>query len=139
MYTYYVNYHRHTTNSHMCMQYVLVCPLLLRLMETANRDEALRCLGKAQTALREGRVEAAEKFASKSLRLCPTEEAKGKSCSIEKPFVYMMYSGTLTKVSDEQTPVLFPNLRITSVLDNIDILIKRIYFNIFFQQSSRTN
>ena len=65
-------------------------------METANRDEALRCLGKAQTALREGRVEAAEKFTSKSLRLCPTEEAKGKSYFSEIPFVYIMYSFTLT-------------------------------------------
>lgn len=61
-----------------------------RLMETANRDDALRCLAKAQTALREGRVEDAERLVSKSLRMCPTEQAKGKPCSTEKPFVYIV-------------------------------------------------
>ena len=47
-------------------------------METANKDAALQCLNKAKQALNEGRAETAEKLAKKSLRLCPTEQAKGK-------------------------------------------------------------
>ena len=47
-------------------------------METANKEAALQCLNKAKQVLKEGRNEVAERLAKKSLRLCPTEEAKGK-------------------------------------------------------------
>ena len=47
-------------------------------METANKNAALQCLDNAKKALKEGKPEAAEKLANKSMRLCPTEQAKGK-------------------------------------------------------------
>ena len=47
-------------------------------MESANRDEAKKCLRKAKSALKSGAKEEAEKFASKSLRLCYSKEAEGE-------------------------------------------------------------
>ena len=42
----------------------------------SNRDEAIRCLNLAEKFLTEGRLEKAEKFVQKSLRLFPTDRAK---------------------------------------------------------------
>ena len=52
-------------------------PLNLTLMESANREEAKRCLNKARHALYSGVVTEAERLAKKSLRLCSTKEAEG--------------------------------------------------------------
>ncbi len=46
-------------------------------MEAANKNAALQWLGKAKVALQEGKTEEAERLASKSLKLCPTEYTKG--------------------------------------------------------------
>ncbi|XP_064382533.1 dnaJ homolog subfamily B member 14-like [Halichondria panicea] len=45
-------------------------------MEAANKNAALQWLGKAKVALQEGKTEEAERLASKSLKLCPTEYTK---------------------------------------------------------------
>lgn len=42
-----------------------------------NKDEAYRCLDRAQYYLNEGDVEKAEKFITKSKKLFPTAEADG--------------------------------------------------------------
>lgn len=42
-----------------------------------NRDQAERCLKKAQSAYHAGQFEAARRLASKSNRLCPTISAQG--------------------------------------------------------------
>lgn len=46
-------------------------------MESANKEEAKRCLQKAVAALKGGDIQYARKLASKSYRLCPTDEAQG--------------------------------------------------------------
>lgn len=43
-----------------------------------NKDEAYRCLDRAEYYINEGDVEKAEKFINKSKRLFPTSEADGK-------------------------------------------------------------
>lgn len=43
-----------------------------------NKDEAYRCLDRAQYYINEGDVEKAEKFINKSKKLFPTSEADGK-------------------------------------------------------------
>lgn len=43
-----------------------------------NKDEAYRCLDRAQYYISEGDIEKAEKFINKSKRLFPTSEADGK-------------------------------------------------------------
>lgn len=48
------------------------------IMESANRDEAERCLEKARLALKSGKIDYAYKLALKSLRLCSTPEGIGK-------------------------------------------------------------
>ena len=50
-------------------------------MESANKDEALRCLEKAKTALADGDIEKAKRLTDKSLRLCATHQAKGTTGS----------------------------------------------------------
>ena len=47
-------------------------------METANKSEAERCLGIAVEARKGGDIGRARRLASKSLRLCFTQQAKGK-------------------------------------------------------------
>ena len=47
-------------------------------MESANKGEARRCLEKAKQAFNRGEIKVAERLVSKSLRLCSSEEAKGK-------------------------------------------------------------
>ena len=47
-------------------------------MESANREEAKRCLLKAQDAFKGGDVSYAKKLALKSLKLCYTFEAQGR-------------------------------------------------------------
>ncbi len=57
---------------------ITVLPLFVQIsMEAANKNAALQWLGKAKVALQEGKTEEAEKLASKSLKLCPTEYTKG--------------------------------------------------------------
>lgn len=46
-------------------------------MEPANKDEAKRCIEKAQIALESGKVEYAHRLAVKSLKLCSTPEGIG--------------------------------------------------------------
>lgn len=46
-------------------------------MESANKDEAVRCLKKAEEALAGGDVAKAKRLTAKSLKLCQTPEAKG--------------------------------------------------------------
>jgi len=43
-----------------------------------NKDEAYRCLDRAEYYIIEGDVEKAEKFINKSKKLFPTSEADGK-------------------------------------------------------------
>jgi len=43
-----------------------------------NKDEAYRCLDRAEYYIAEGDVEKAEKFINKSKKLFPTSEADGK-------------------------------------------------------------
>ena len=47
-------------------------------MESANREEAKRCLNLAKGALKSGDVLYAKRLAKKSLKLCPSLEAEGK-------------------------------------------------------------
>lgn len=44
----------------------------------SNRDEADRCIGIAAQALRESKMEKAEKFLKKAEKLFPSQKAKGK-------------------------------------------------------------
>ncbi len=48
-------------------------------MDSANRDEAVRCLEFARGALRKGDVAKAKRLAEKSLRLCHTKEGAGEA------------------------------------------------------------
>lgn len=50
-------------------------------MESANKEEAKRCLQKAVAALKQGKTLYAQKLALKSIRLCPTTEAQGQDTS----------------------------------------------------------
>jgi len=43
-----------------------------------NKDEAYRCLDRAEYYISEGDIEKAEKFINKSKKLFPTSEADGK-------------------------------------------------------------
>lgn len=43
-----------------------------------NRDEAERCIGIAVQALREAKIDKAEKFLNKAEKLYPSQKAKGK-------------------------------------------------------------
>lgn len=43
-----------------------------------NRDEAERCIAIAVQALREAKIEKAEKFLNKAEKLYPSQKAKGK-------------------------------------------------------------
>jgi len=43
-----------------------------------NKDEAYRCLDRAEYYIIEGDIEKAEKFINKSKKLFPTSEADGK-------------------------------------------------------------
>lgn len=43
-----------------------------------NKDEAYRCLDRAEYYISEGDIEKAEKFINKSKKLFPTAEADGK-------------------------------------------------------------
>lgn len=45
----------------------------------SNRDEAERCIEIAVTALRQSKLEKAEKFLRKAENLYPTQKAKGTS------------------------------------------------------------
>lgn len=47
-------------------------------MESANKEEAKRCLNKAKDAFQSGNVSYAKKLTQKSLKLCATQEARGK-------------------------------------------------------------
>ena len=47
-------------------------------MEAANKGEAERWLRLAATALKDGDLEKAQRFAAKSLSLCFTQQAQGK-------------------------------------------------------------
>lgn len=42
-----------------------------------NRDEADRCIAIAVQAIRDGKIERAEKFLKKAEKLFPTQKAKG--------------------------------------------------------------
>ena len=53
-------------------------------METANRDEAERCLKLAREAKAAGQMDKAKRLAEKSVRLCSTEQARG-----ERSLVYV--------------------------------------------------
>lgn len=44
----------------------------------SNRDEAEKCIQIAAQALRESKIERAEKFLKKAEKLYPTQKAKGK-------------------------------------------------------------
>ena len=46
-------------------------------MEYANRDEAVRCLEYARSALLSRDISKARRLAEKSLHLCPTQECRG--------------------------------------------------------------
>ena len=48
-------------------------------MESANRDEAEKCIKRGRAALKSGRLEFALKLALKSLKLCSTPEGIGKA------------------------------------------------------------
>lgn len=52
-----------------------------------NRDEAERCIEIAIKALREAKIEKAEKFLKKAESLYPTRKAKGFVCFILLSFV----------------------------------------------------
>lgn len=49
----------------------------------SNRDEAERCIEIAAQALRDSKMEKAEKFLKKAEQLYPTEKAKGEICGPE--------------------------------------------------------
>lgn len=46
----------------------------------SNRDEAERCIEIAAQALRDSKMEKAEKFLNKAEKLFPTQKAKGNNC-----------------------------------------------------------
>ena len=46
-------------------------------MESANREDAKKCIDKAKSALKAGHFSYSLKLAQKSVRLCPSDEAKG--------------------------------------------------------------
>ena len=48
-------------------------------MDSANKDEAKRCLQYARKALRDGDSAKARRLAEKSLRLCRSSEAEGET------------------------------------------------------------
>ena len=50
-------------------------------MDIANRDEALRCFHLAETCVADGNRLKAVRLLNKSLKLCPTDESKGKAPS----------------------------------------------------------
>lgn len=50
----------------------------MTLADSANRDEALRCLKFARAALVEGNKAKAKKLAEKSRQMCRTDECDGK-------------------------------------------------------------
>ena len=47
-------------------------------MESANREEAKRCLEKAEYAFRSGNLPYAKRLVVKSIKLCSSMEAEGK-------------------------------------------------------------
>lgn len=47
-----------------------------------NRDEAERCIEIAVNALREAKLDKAEKFLKKAENLYPTQKAKGESIAV---------------------------------------------------------
>lgn len=92
-----ISWQYHITGACICLRLQLICincvvsrlchPLTftkiwikkkrVRDME-GNRDEAERCIGIAVQALREAKIEKAEKFLNKAERLYPSQKAKGK-------------------------------------------------------------
>ena len=49
-----------------------------RKMETANKEQAMVCLRKAEKAKAAGDLEKSRRMAEKSLKLCPTDNQKAK-------------------------------------------------------------
>lgn len=47
----------------------------------SNRDEAERCIAIAAQAIRDAKIEKAEKFLKKAEKLFPSQKAKGKVCA----------------------------------------------------------
>jgi DnaJ homolog subfamily B member 12 len=54
-----------------------------------NKDEAYRCLDRAEYYIGEGDVEKAEKFINKSKKLFPTSEADGKYFCVSYILCYL--------------------------------------------------
>lgn len=50
----------------------------IKIKMEGNRDEAERCIAIAVQALREAKIEKAEKFLNKAEKLYPSQKAKGK-------------------------------------------------------------
>lgn len=67
----------------------------------SNRDEAEKCIQIAAQALRESKIEKAEKFLKKAEKLYPSQKAKGKIRYINwhLVFPYVSYAYTHTRTA----------------------------------------